>query len=65
MCEDTRYLYGISVWVYNYYQKSQQAGQITQIDRKARARRFRFRLHQLPASLGGVRHGCCSEGPPN
>ena len=39
MCEDIRYLYGISVWVYNYYQKSQQAGQITQIDRKARAGR--------------------------
>ena len=37
MCEDTRYLYGISAWVYNYYQKSQQAGQITQIDRKAGA----------------------------
>ena len=38
MCEDTRYLYGISAWVYNYYQKAQQAaGQITQIDRKARA----------------------------
>ena len=27
--------------------------------------RFRFRLHQLPASLGGVLHGCCSEGPPS
>ena len=27
--------------------------------------RFRFRLHQLPAPLGGVLHGCCSEGPPN
>ena len=39
MCEDTRYLYGISAWVYNHYQKSQQAGQITQIDRKARAGR--------------------------
>ena len=39
MCEDTRYLYGISARVYNHYQKSQQAGQITQIDRKARAGR--------------------------
>ena len=40
VCEDMRYLNGISAWVYyNYYQKSQQAGQITQIDRKARAGR--------------------------
>ena len=36
VCGDMRYLYGISAWVYNCYQKSKQAGHITQIDRKAR-----------------------------
>ena len=39
VCEDMRYLFGISAWVYNHYQKSQQAGPIIQIDRKARAGR--------------------------